>query len=117
MNGNSVFNYQNKTEHVIQYSKIFSNDKPQNFQGMIIFDYFRNLCLETICEIRHDVNVKWCRVARSFLDEDLVKMAFSIPYEQKSNPFSGKKHTKYLHRKAYPSYTTNFPKHGFSIPL
>ena len=50
MNGNSVFNYQNKTEHVIQYSKIFSNDKPQNFQGMIIFDYFKNLCLETICE-------------------------------------------------------------------
>ena len=56
-------------------------------------------------------------MARSFLDEDLVKIAFSIPYGQKSNPFSGKKHTKYLHRKAYPSYTTNFPKHGFSIPL
>ena len=118
MNGNSVFNYQNKTEHVIQYSKIFSNDKPQNFQGMIIFDYFRKLMLGDYMrklDMMSMLNgVEW-RVP--FLDEDLVKMAFSIPYEQKSNAFSGKKHTKYLHRKAYPSYTTNFPKHGFSIPL
>ena len=100
MNGKSIFNYQNKTDHVTQYSKIFSNDKPQKFQGLIIFDYFRKLMLGDYMrklDMMSMLNgVEW-RVP--FLDEDLVKIAFSIPYGQKSNPFSGKKHTKYLHRR------------------
>ena len=118
INGNSIFHYRDKTTHIKHYSQIFNNEIPRTFKGKIIFDYFRKLMLGDYMrklDMMSMLNgVEW-RVP--FLDEDLVEIALSVPYNQKSNFFSGKKHTKSLHRMVYPKSTTNFPKHGFSIPL
>ena len=52
-----------------------------------------------------------------FLDEDLSSFAFTIPFNQKSNLISGKKHLRAIHKMFYPKHTSLKPKSGFAIPF
>ena len=118
ISGISAFIDPQYSDHIDYYSELFSDEMPNSFKGKIIFDYFRKKLLSDYLrktDMMSMLNgIEW-RVP--FLDEDLSKLAFSIPFDQKSNIFNGKIHLRSLHKKIYPQNTSFLPKKGFQIPL
>jgi len=105
-------------EQLESYRHIFEQDMPEKDEGKILFDYFRKKLLSDYLrktDMMSMLNgVEW-RVP--FLDEDLSSFAFTIPFNQKSNLITGKKHLRALHKRLYPKHTSLKPKAGFTIPL
>lgn len=100
------------------YNSIFKNEVPAEFQQQIVFDYFKKQMLSDYMrktDMMSMLNGVEYRVP--LLDEDLVGFALTIPFKQKSSIRETKKILRTIHKKIYPSHTSNAPKKGFAIPL
>ena len=99
ISGISAFIDPQYSDHIDYYSELFSYEMPNSFKGKIIFDYFRKKLLSDYLrktDMMSMLNGIEGRVP--FLDEDLSKLAFSIPFDQKSNIFNGKTIDEYYER-------------------
>lgn len=100
------------------YNSIFKSEFPAEFKHQLVFGYFRKQMLSDYMrktDMMAMLNGVEYRVP--MLDEDLVKFALSIPFEQKSSLKETKKILRTIHKKIYPPETSNAPKRGFTIPL
>jgi len=105
-------------EGLTLYNSLFSDKLPEKFNSKVVFDYFRKQMLSDYLrktDMMSMLNSVEYRVP--MLDEDLTEFALKIPFSQKSSLRETKKILRDIHRKIYPSETSNIPKKGFMIPL
>ena len=114
----NAFNESYNFDHIDNYELLFNKELPHSDNSVIIFDHFRKLMLSDYLrkvDMMSMLNsVEW-RVP--MLDEDLCSFAFSIPFNQKSDIFTTKKHLREIHKKLYNGKNSFMNKKGFSIPI
>jgi len=115
--GRSAFTFTD-LEGIELYKQLFTHELPEEYDGQVLFDYFRKTMLSDYLrktDMMSMFNGVEYRVP--LLDEDLVSFAFTIPFEQKSALKKTKIFLRKIHEKSYPPETSRARKKGFTIPL